>query len=365
MNSIKRLAPALVLALGACGTHPPTYSGTVQTESIAVGSQIGGRIAEVDVAVGTVVHRGTTILRLDPTMLRAQYEQSVAQMNEAAEHLRELENGNVPTDVARARAQSAQAAAQFRQALDQTGPQAAAQAAAVREAQDSLGLAKSTYERTASLAASGDVSQQSLDQARSDFDQARDRLTQAQMTYANLVHAQLPAERASSNANAFAQSANYLSLRNGSRPEEIAQARDALTAAQSAAAYDRARLSEAVVVAPADGTVASFDLHPGDLLAANQQAAIIDTLADPYAYVYAAQRDLAHLPSGTQVRVTSDAGGATYDGFVEAHDRTAQFTPQNVETADQRAELVYGVKVRIHDPRHALLDGTTVTVGAR
>ena len=52
----------------------------------------------------------------------------------------------------------------------------------------------------------------------------------------------------------------------------------------------------------------------------------------------------------------------TFTGTVEAFDRTAQFTPQNVETADQRAQLVYGVKVRIADPDHKLLDGTTVTV---
>ena len=58
----------------------------------------------------------------------------------------------------------------------------------------------------------------------------------------------------------------------------------------------------------------------------------------------------------------SDSGFGTFDGTVETHDRSAQFTPQNVETADQRAELVYGVKIRIHDPEHKLLSGTTVTV---
>ena len=101
---------------------------------------------------------------------------------------------------------------------------------------------------------------------------------------------------------------------------------------------------------PPSGVVASFNLHPGDLLRPNQQAAIIDTFADPYAYVYASQRDLGTLASSTRVKVVSDAGGRIYAGVVETFDRTAQFTPQNVETADQRADLVYGVKVRIHDP---------------
>ncbi|HXP92065.1 MAG TPA: HlyD family efflux transporter periplasmic adaptor subunit [Candidatus Binatia bacterium] len=356
------IAAAAVLAVAACGAQGPKYSGTVQTESVAVGSQTGGRIVEVAVAVGTRVHHGSVVLRLDPALLRAQYDQARAQARAAAERLAELENGNVPTDVARAREQSAQAAAEYRQAVAQRRPQAAAQAAAVREAEAALVLAQTNFNRAQSLAATGDVSRQSLDQARADYAQARARVVHERATYANLVRAQLPGEQASARANALAQSANYQTVRNGPRTEEITQARAALAAAEASVAYDRTRLDEAVIVAPADGVVASFNLHPGDLLDPNQQAAIIDTFADPYAYIYASQRDLASLSNGTHLRIVSDAGGATYEGVVEAHDRTAQFTPQSVETADQRADLVYGVKVRIRDPHHRLLSGTTVTV---
>ncbi len=353
---------ALVCAASSCSPPPPAYSGTVQTESVAVGSQIGGRVAEVNVSAGSRVQRGSVILRIDPGMLGAQYDQARAQVQQAAEHLAELQNGNVETDIERARAQSAQAAAQYRQAAAQTAPQTSAAAAAVSEAQAALTLARANLARTQSLEATGDVSKQSLDQAGSDFAQAQARLEQAQAAYANAVSAQLPGELSGSRANALAQSANYQNVVNGPRAEEIAQAKAALAAAQASAEYDRKRLDEAIIVAPASGVVASFNLHPGDLLGPNQQAAIIDTFADPYAYIYASQHDLAALTSGTHVRVVSDAGGATFDGTVEAFDRTAQFTPQNVETADQRADLVYGVKIRIHDPQHQLLSGTTVTV---
>ena len=98
------------------------------------------------------------------------------------------------------------------------------------------------------------------------------------------------------------------------------------------------------------------------MLAANQPAAVIDTFADPYVYIYASQSDLETVRQAKSLAVHSDAGAGTFSGKVEAYDRTAQFTPQNVETADQRAELVYGIKIRIHDPDHKLLDGTTVTV---
>ena len=121
-------------------------------------------------------------------------------------------------------------------------------------------------------------------------------------------------------------------------------------------------MREATVYSTVDGVVASFNLHPGDMLLANQPAAVIDTFADPYVYIYASQNDLGRVRNAKSLRVQSDAGAGTFSGTVETYDRTAQFTPQNVETADQRAQLVYGVKIRVHDPDHKLLDGTTVTI---
>jgi HlyD family secretion protein len=354
-------ALALALALAACSGAVPAYSGTVQTESIAVGSEVGGRVVATAVATGSRVRRGSVLLRLDAAQLQAQYDQSVAQTAAAAEHLDALRNGSLATDVAKARAQSVQAQAQYRQTVAQAQPEAAAAAAEVRDAEAAEALARVTLERMQALAATGDVARQSLDQARSDDAAARARVAQAGANEAALVRAALPGERSGARANAAAQAAAYQTVRNGPRPEDVAAAAAQLAAAAAAERYASARLRETVVVAPADGVVQSFDLHPGDLIAAGQQAAVVDTFADPYVYIYAAQRDLGALASSTRVRIVSDADGRTYDGVVEAADRTPQFTPQNTETADQRADLVYGVKLRIHDPRHALLAGTTIT----
>jgi HlyD family secretion protein len=360
---MRRLSIALAATFFLCAcAGPGGYSGTVQTESVSVGSQTGGRVVSVNVTAGSVVHPGSVVLRLDDSLLRAQYLQAQAQERQAADHLAELLNGNVPTDVARARAQSAAAAAQYRQIVEAADSQISAAAAAVRDAKANVALAQTTYARVRRLAQTGDVSQQSLDQARADDAVARAKLAQAQANYSALVHAQLPGQTAALQATAAAQSAQYQTVRNGARPEVIAQARAQLAAARAAVEHAAVLLRESVVRSPVAGAVESFDLHPGDLLNPNQPAAVIDTFADPYVYIYADQRDLAKFPQGGHVRVISDAGLGTFDGVVEMHDRSAQFTPQNVETADQRAELVYGVKIRIHDPQHKLLDGTTVTV---
>ncbi len=179
------------------------------------------------------------------------------------------------------------------------------------------------------------------------------------------MSAVLPGEKAAAQQTALAQSAGYQTAKNGPRPELVAQARSQTQAARAAVAHAQVQLRETIVRSPADGAVESFDLHPGDLLNPNQPVAVIDTFSDPFVYIYASQEDLHKFQKGARVSIKSDAGMGAFQGVVEAHDRSAQFTPQNVETADQRAELVYGVKVRIHDPQHQLLDGTTVTVSPR
>jgi HlyD family secretion protein len=355
------IALTMALFLAACSA-PPAYSGTVQTESISIGSQTGGRVVEVDVAAGSVVHRGSIVLRLDQAILQAQYEQAVAQERQALAHLSELENGSIATDIAKAQAQSNAAQAQYKQVVSATNPQISAQEAAIRNAQANVELAKTTYKRFKALASTGDISQQALDQAHADYDVSRAKLAQQQEQYNALVAAELPGQRAMMQQTALAQSAQYQTVRNGPRPEEIAQARAQVAAAKAAADHAAAQLRETIIRSPVDGVVESFDLHPGDLLNPNQSAALIDSMADPYVYIYASQNDLAKFAEGRHIKVTSDAGAGTFDGVVEMHDRSAQFTPENVETADQRAELVYGVKIRIHDPEHKLLDGTTVTV---
>ena len=362
MNVARRVSGALLCcAFAACAPAAPRYSGTVQTESIAVGSQVGGLVVATYIAAGSRVRRGEVVVRLDAAQLTAQRDEAAAAAGQAAQRLAELVNGSTADDVAKARALSAQAQAQYRQTVAQAPPQTAAADAAIRDASAAADLARLTLTRMQALAATGDVARQSLDQARSADAQAQARLAQARADAAALVTATLPGERRSAGAAAAAQQAAYRTVRDGARAEDIAQAQAQLANAQAAQRYAEARLREAEIVAPADGVIESFALHPGDLLAANAPAAIVDTFADPYVYIYAAQSDLAALVRSGRVRVVSDTDGAAYDGVVEAHDRNAQFTPQNTETADQRAELVYGVKVRIHDPKHALLSGTTIT----
>lgn len=348
--------------LSACAAPGGGYSGTVQTEFSAAGSQIGGRVIETDVQAGSRVTRGAVLVRLDPAILSAELEEARQQAAAAAASLEQARHGAVETDVERARGTSTAAAASYRQTVTGAPSRVGSALASVAAARADENLARVTYERQRALVATGDISQQSFDQAKSSYEQARARTVQATAQYDQLVRAQLPGEAQSALGTAQSARAGYRTLANGTRPEEIAQAQAQLGNAKAALARAQARLDETVIRAPVDGIVSSFSLHRGDMLAANQTAAIIDSTAAPYAYIYVSQRDIERIRKAEHLTIHADSGAGTFDGRVESYDRSAQFTPQNVETADQRAELVYGMKVRIDDPNHALLDGTTVTV---
>ena len=189
-----RVAPAglCCLALAACAAPTSHFSGTVQTEYVSVGSQVGGRVIAVDVAAGTPVKRGTVIVRLDPSLPQATYDQALAQARAADAALRALQSGTLPSQIAQARGANVATGATYTQTVTGANDRIRAARATLANARAAEQLADRDYERTASLAQSGDVSQQSLDQARAARDQAHASVRQAQAQLTQLERADLP-----------------------------------------------------------------------------------------------------------------------------------------------------------------------------
>jgi HlyD family secretion protein len=58
--------------------------------------------------------------------------------------------------------------------------------------------------------------------------------------------------------------------------------------------------------------------------------------------------------------VFTDAGGAGLPGRVTFISPKAEFTPRNVQTADERSKLVYRIKVSVDNSRGVLKQGMPV-----
>jgi HlyD family secretion protein len=146
-------------------------------------------------------------------------------------------------------------------------------------------------------------------------------------------------------------------------PRYLPEARVGVEGAQASLDAAQAALDEMSIRSPSDGIIESIDLQPGDILPPGATAAVIDTLKDPYVMIYVPQPGLAPFAVGQSLVVRSDAlPGETFVGVVEERDRDAQFTPRNVQTADDRATLTFGVKIRIKAAAGRLYNGTTVTI---
>ena len=159
--------------LVSCAAPRPGFSGTVQTEYVSVGSQVGGRVIATEVAAGQTVKRGAVIVRLDSALPTATYDQAVAQGRAAQAALRVLQTGTLPSQIEQARGSSLSTGATYTQTIGGAQDRIRAARAAVADARANERLTEKNYARSAALAATGDVSLQSLDQARAARDQAR------------------------------------------------------------------------------------------------------------------------------------------------------------------------------------------------
>ncbi|MBN1937656.1 MAG: efflux RND transporter periplasmic adaptor subunit [Anaerolineae bacterium] len=203
-------------------------------------------------------------------------------------------------------------------------------------------------------AAQKEGAQAALEQLVAQLNNPQTLLSQADQAAAALAQA---------NAQVLAAQAQVSGLKAGASREQIAaleaqvaQARAALTALQT----QRAQMT---LTAPVDGIVVALTAHPGEIAA---QGATLITLADLYqmqltVYLPATQIGLIKLGDPAQISVDSFAG-QTFAGIVAHIADTAQFTPRNVATQEERANLVFGVEIHLDNPDGALKPGMPADV---
>lgn len=316
-------------------------------------------------------------MRFDDTQQRAALANARHQMTALAAALADLQAGARQPDLARAADQAHQAREQFESARLTVADQLVALHGQLAQARAQLADARANAAdtardaaRTRALAATGDVSLQARDTAATRDARARAQVAVAEGAVAtagaqlhNAEMVTLPRTATAALAAFEAAQNSYRSLASGPRPGAVRQALASLAAARSNVAGAEARLNDTIVRAPADGVVSAIDLRVGDLVTAGAPVAVIEEGGEPYVRIFVPQSKLNRVNVGTRVDVHPDSQpGVVLSGNVEAVDQQAEFTPQNVQTVDDREALSFGVKIRIHDREHLVNGGTTATV---
>ena len=132
---------------------------------------------------------------------------------------------------------------------------------------------------------------------------------------------------------------------------------------QAEAAVDLAKVQRdyTTVTAPASGTVVSVTSNAGQNAAPGKTLLTILDPADLFVRVFVDEPEIGNVAVGDPASVTTDSG-ETYDGTVSYIASESEFTPNNVQTKDQRVKLVYEVRVRVSDSSGTLKAGMPVDV---
>jgi len=139
---------------------------------------------------------------------------------------------------------------------------------------------------------------------------------------------------------------------------DAARARIAAVKAQMAALEKT--IADGTLAAPIAGVVTEKLVDAGELLSPRAPVVVIADLDHVWANVYVNEPDVPRLHLGQTATVFTDAGGAGLPGTVSFIASRAEFTPRNVQTAEDRSKLVYRFKISVDNRTGTLKIGMPV-----
>lgn len=112
------------------------------------------------------------------------------------------------------------------------------------------------------------------------------------------------------------------------------------------------QIEKSVVSSPVSGTVISKYAEPGEFVQPGKSLFKVANLEKMKLRIYITADQLMMLKIGQKVKVYADKGQderQEYEGVVSWISDKAEFTPKTIQTRDERANLVYAVKVSVRN----------------
>jgi HlyD family secretion protein len=300
----------------------PRASGYVEATEVRVAPEVSGRLLTVAVEEGDRIAAGSVIATLDTADAEIAVRRVEAERSQAAAQLRLLQAGSRPEEIR------------------QAGAQAESARADITAAESELHAASEDVARFEALLASNAGSRKQRDDA---------------VTRRDIAAARVQAARERSRA----ATEGVARLRAGARREELAAAQARIDVVEAQLAALRKAIADARLVAPVGGIVTSRLADPGELVAARTPVVVITDLDRAWANVYVDEPIVPRLTLGQAIALHTDAG-QRLDGKITFISPKAEFTPRNVQTADERTKLVYRIKVTTDNRQGILKSGMPV-----
>jgi HlyD family secretion protein len=371
-------------------------SGTIEAETVAVTAELGGRILEIKVNEGDEVTAGQILVELDKSDLLAQKAQLEAAVATAKANLELVSAAARPEDVAAAQAKLAQAEVaqdgtklvwDRAKALVDDPHELEARVnqgkAQVTEAEKSLEMARVNLKR-AEIQAEAASRNQSNHAGLVEYEAAQKRLEAAQigvqMAEVALGGTQIQVEhltrlrfmplslivQANAAESAYGQAeaavlaaeANLNATKADPTPEDIAVAQAQVLEAESALSAVEVQLEKQTLTAPRAGLVSQKLVNAGELATPGAMLLELSDIETVDLTVYIPETQIGEVKIGQQAEVHVDAyPNEVFEGVVTFIAHEAEFTPRNVQTQEERVNLVFAVKITLDNADHRLKPG--------
>jgi HlyD family secretion protein len=313
--------------LAACSDPPPSNtlraSGHVEATETRLAPDAGGRIITFALREGDRVQAGQEIVTLDRRDVELALDRARADRAQADANLRLVMAGARAEDIRQAESQVTAAEAD------------------VSAAQAELVAAEQDLQRFETLLTSNSGSRKQRDDAATRRDVANDRLAAAQ-------------SRVRVSQQALAR------LKAGARKEEVEVARARVTAADAQIATLDKNLADTVFRSPVTGVVTEKLVEAGEVIAPRTPVAVVANLDEAWADVFVPEPAVPRLKLGQAAQLFTDAGGPPINGTISYISPKAEFTPRNVQTAEERSKLVYRIRIAVDNQDGVLKQGMPV-----
>jgi HlyD family secretion protein len=371
-------------------TGETVASGFIEADEVSIASEIGGRILALPVAEGTDAQAQEVLVQLDHGVADAELgvAQSKVQSAEAAlgkvkagARVEEIQQAQAAVTLAEANLkaagqsrQDAQTLLAQQQSLDlqitQAGTQVEVAGKQLDAAKANQAAVQTVYDHTDKDERLKEMQDYelwqswiSVNSAQASYDGAQATLQKLQderrlsVTQRAQVDSAASAYDAAQAAVAQAK-ARLADLQAGATAEQIAVAEAQVHSANAAVQAAQAKLKKLTLYAPVSGQVIAHSLKVGELASPGATILTLANLDTLSLVVYMPADKLGLVQLGTQVPIQVDGyPNHTFEGTVIHVADKADFVPDNVQSEEDRASMVFEVKLQIANPDHTLKPG--------
>jgi multidrug resistance efflux pump len=395
------LAPVLLTLVAGAGwrvsaqTQPAQIvaSGFIEADQVAIASELGGRVKALPAAEGDDVQTGDVLAELDHSLADAELRVAQAKVAAAQAALARVKAGARPEDIRQAEAAVALAEAN-RAAADQARQDAKMLVGQQQNLDLQIAQAKAQVEVSRAQLGAATAAQAlaqtmkdrydqpfedypywqswiGLNTAGAGYDEARALLSRleeqrrAATTQRANANAAESAFQVATSTVAQAQ-ARLADLRAGATAEQIATVQAQVRVADAGVAAIQARLKKYTLRAPVGGRMMARNLEVGELATPGAPILTLANLDSLTLVVYVPSNRLGLVRLGAKVPVQVDGfPSRTFEGEVIHIAEKAEFVPDTVQSAEDRATLVFAVKLRLPNTDHALKPGVPADAAFR